>query len=526
MTRDGQHFDAAVIGLGAAGCWAVKELTEAGLDVVALEAGKVLTDRDLPRDLPPAGLWSKLSLRRWVQSRSVSFHPAVGHLYVDDRRHPYRTRGGDPFLWIRGRQVGGRLHTWARMALRLSDADFTRAEADGHGRPWPIRYRDLAPYYDRVEEFSGLRGARDGLPGLPDGQLREEAELTPAAALFCERVEARWPGRRVIVPRVLAPDIGPTPAPLRRALDTGRLCVLSEAPVGRIVLDRTGERAVGVEYVDAGMRERRVVSADRVFLCASAIESVRLLMNSACPQHPGGIGNRHGLLGRYLLDHNFVVGQGPTPAEYRERMAADVPRRSSPLDLGADLDFYVPDFSATLEDRAFVRGFGIQGRIFAEQWGMGVFGEMLPHEDNRVTLSERRDAFGIPVVNIRVRRHDNDLRMIEAQKRELRAIADAAGLPIKMPLPRLLRALLWRAVGPEVGVMHLGVAIHEAGGARMGDDPAASVTDPHNRVWDVPNVYVTDGACLPNTGCQNPTLTIMALTARACALAVGESRPS
>ncbi len=513
------RFDAAVIGLGAAGCWAAKVLCERGMRVLGVDAGRFLRDEDLPRDLAPAPLWRRVfSPRRWIQSRSISYHPGIAHLYVDDRSNPYATRGGDPFLWIRGRQVGGRLHTWARMALRLSERDFTRAREDGFGIDWPIRYQDLAPHYATVERFLRLSGACDGLHFLPDGELVERTELTAPARLFKERIESRFPDRRVIAPRVLTGRIAPIPAPLEAALATGRLAIATESPVARIVLDDDGIHAIGLELADAQSKERRLVRADRVFLCASAIESVRILLNSRNAAHPGGLGNAHDLLGRYALDHNLVVASGPTPAEYRALMSGEE-RKSTPLDLGADIDFYLPDFSASLPQRDFVRGFGVQGRIHPTQWGMGVFGEMLPDAENRVTLADERDAFGIPAVNIRVRRGENDLRMIEAQKRELRALAEAAGLPIKMPIPGIIRPLVWKAVGPEVGVMHLGIAIHETGGARMGDDPRVSVVDPRNRLWEAPNVFVTDGACLPNTGSQNPTLTIMALSVRAATLA-------
>lgn len=516
-----RHFDAAIVGLGAAGCWAAKVLAGHGLNVVALDAGRLLSSRDLPVTVRPAGYWSRiLAGRRWVQARSISFHPRISHLYVDDGRNPYTTRGGETFLWIRGRQVGGRLHTWARMALRLSDRDFRRAESDGKGQPWPIGYRDLVKYYDEIESFHGLYGSRDGLEAVPDGLVSEPGAFTAPAAMFKRRVEARWPERRVILPRILKAPTDPLPAPLRDALGTGRLRLITEAPVARVLLNPAGDRAVGVEFVDVAARRTSRVSADRVFLCASSVESVRILLNSRCAAHPAGVGNDRGLLGRYLLEHNLVVASGTTGDEYRRLASSFVPRPTHPLDLSSELDFYIPDFSETLGDRSFVRGFGIQGRITPEHWGMGVFGEMLPDPDNRVTLSGRMDACGIPIVNISIRRGENDRRMIATQKRQLRDIAEAAGLRVEMPLPGLVRWLLWRAVGPEVGVMHLGVAIHETGGARMGDDPRMSVTNPRNQVWEVPNLYVTDGACFPSTGCQNPTLTIMALTARACDLAL------
>jgi choline dehydrogenase-like flavoprotein len=470
----------------------------------------------------PASYCHKLLFGRHTrQARATSFHPQLEHLYVDDRDNPYGTRGGERFLWIRGRQVGGRLHTWARMALRLSEADFKRAETDHAGAPWPISYADLAPFYDEVETFHGLVGALDGLPHVPDGRVSEYGFFTEPAALFKSKVEARWPERRVVLPRTLRDGTGPVHAPLAAAIRTGRLRLIAEAPAARLLLSTHGDRALGVEHIDATTGQRAAVMADRVFLCASAIESVRILLNSRCTRYPDGVGNGYGLLGRYCLDHNFVVATGATGSEYRK--LPWVPRHSTPLDLATDLDFFIPDFSSTLCDRGFVRGFGMQGTISPTHWAIASFGEMLPHPDNRVTLGSRTDAFGIPAVNIAMRRHDNDRRMIEAQKEQIRLIAEAAGLELRMPLPGPVRGMLWRLVGPEVGVLHLGLAIHECGGARMGDRPERSVLNPNNQVWDVPNVYVTDGACFPNTGCQNPTLTIMALTARACAIAAGES---
>ena len=514
------QFDAVVVGLGAAGTWAAKVLTERGLRVAALDAGRRLTEKDLPLEIGHASYGSRLFVKnRGVQSRSVSFHPEIHHLYVDDRAHPYSTRGGDPFLWIRGRQVGGRLHTWARMALRLSEEDFRRAEIDGQGASWPIGYSDLAGFYDQIETFHGLRGGRDGIPSLPDGQISEPGDFGEAAALFRQKIEARWPERRVILPRVLGQEITPIPSPLQQAIDTGKLRLLPDAPVSRVLLNTAGDQAVGVEVVDPKTRQRSQLFGDRIFLCASAIESVRILLNSRCDQHPHGVGNSHDQLGRHLMDHNFVVATGPAGDAYRGLNSNRPLGRASPLDLSADLDFYIPNYCDTLKDRGFARGFGLQGMLTPNRWGMAAFGEMLPHAENRVTLTDTADTHGIPTVNIAMRRRDNDWRMIKAQKRHLHELAEAAGLPLRMPMPTLLRPLLWKAVGPEVGVMHLGLAIHESGGARMGTAPEDSVVNDHNQLHDVPNLFVTDGACLPSTGCQNPTLTIMALTVRACEFA-------
>ena len=515
-----RSFDAAVVGLGAAGCWAAKTLTERGLRVAAFDAGRQLTPDDLPREIPPAGYLRRVFARnRAIQSRSVSYHPALSHLYADDRRHPYTTRGGDPFLWIRGHQVGGRLHTWARMALRLSDDDFRRAADDGHGLEWPLVSEDLAPYYDRIEQFHGLSGHPDGLAEVPDGRFSEVKDLTEPAQLFRAKIEGRWPERRVIQPRVLGQEPGPIPAPLRAALATERLELIAQGRVSRVLVNQPGDRAVGLEWVDAGTGQRTELHADLIVLCASSIESVRILLNSRTDQHQDGLGNSHGQLGRHMLDHNFAVATGQSGESYRKFQGSFERRPSNPLDLAADLDFYLPDFCRTLEHRTFVRGFGIQGMLTPTRFGLAAFGEMLPHPDNRVTLSNRTDALGIPIANISMRRRENDLEMIAAQLEQIRQVAEAADLEIRMPLPALLRGLLWKAVGPQVGVLHLGLAIHETGGARMGADPQTSVLNHQNQLWDIPNLLVTDGACFPNTGCQNPTLTIMALTARACELA-------
>ncbi|HLA11747.1 MAG TPA: GMC family oxidoreductase [Pyrinomonadaceae bacterium] len=526
MQSQKRHFDAAVVGLGAAGSWAAKVLTENGLSVVALDAGRVLSATDLPRHITPlskkirpASYWTKLLFgRRKTQSRSISFHPQIEHLYVDDKENPYSTRGGDNFLWIRGRQVGGRLHTWARMALRLSDFDLKRAESDGWGIPWPIRYSDLAPYYDKVEACHGLYGSCDGIPYLPDGVVSEQGAFSEPAALFKNRIETRWPERRVIIPRILRHNIEPIHAPLMHAIQTDRLRLITEAAVARLLCNKEGNRGAAVEFIEVETGQKSTVSADLIFLCASSIESVRILLNSHCAQHPAGLGNNHDLLGRYMLDHNFVIGSGYPGDVYRK--LPWTPRESTPLNLSTDLDFYIPDFTRSLQDRSFIRGFGIQGTLTPTYWAMAVFGEMLPHEDNRVTLSHRVDAFGIPAVNISIQRRSNDKKMIESQKQQLLLLAKVAGLEVKMPLPRMLSGMLWKAVGPELGVLHLGLAVHECGGARMGDTPEVSVLDHRNRVWGTENVYVTDGSCFPNTGCQNPTLTIMALTARACELAL------
>ena len=513
-----ENFDAVIVGLGAAGGWAAKTLTENGLRVAALEAGPRLERSELPAELEHEGFWRRITAwrRQRIQARSVSYHSRVSHLYVDDVDNPYSSVGGDPFMWIRSRHVGGRMHLWARLALRLSDDVFVRpTEFNGVAR-WPITYEVVEKYYDCVERFHGLSGSLDGIPGVPDGQISHRSELTAGVALFRDQLQDRWPHVKVIAPRILGQEIDPIHGPLRTALKSNLCKVYSRSPVTKVILDNTGSRAIGVEYVDLERGKMSTLRSALVVLCASSFESVRLLFNSYTPHHPRGLGNNRDVLGRYAMDHCFGVGSGHPGVNYSNVLAEPKRKAWTPLDLSGDLHFYIPGFCPAQGGTQGAREFGVQGTLEAHRWGMGIFGEMRPRRSNRVTLGHKRDSLGLPVVNIGIRRDEVDWKMGLEQLETLYEITRAADLPFRYPLPSLIRRPVWRVFGPRVGLMHLGLAIHETGGARMGEDPKNSVLDQENRVWGVQNLYVTDGSCFPSNGYQNPTLTIMALTARAC----------
>jgi choline dehydrogenase-like flavoprotein len=460
--------------------------------------------------------------------RCPAYDARTRRFFVDDRENPYTTPPDKPFNWFRGRQVGGRLNTWARVVVRMSDLEFKGARDGGGGVDWPIGYADLAPCYERVEAFLGVLGSADGIASVPDGVFRGPFEMTAAERAFKQAVETAFPARRVIAARVAIDDEGPVPAPLRAAERTGRLVMRNDAVVSRIVVDEETGRATGVEFVDRIGKTRREVRARAVVLCASTLESVRILLNSAGTRHPNGIGNSSGRLGRGVMDHVLLGIGGPSAGSARgDSLPGGDTARS-----GGSTGFYIPQVSrAGGQGRQFKRGYAMQGGIGrGPSWYLMAHGEMLPRDENRVTLSpNRRDAWGIPAAHIEVAWSDNEMKMIEDASLTLRQVAAAAGLTVRVPPSGgLLDGLAFRAFKRRLqapsGAFLPGSAIHELGGAAMGDSPATSVVDSWGRCWDAPNVFVTDGACFPAGCSQNVTLTIMALTVRACGRLVSELR--
>ncbi len=524
-------YDAIVVGSGAAGSWAAKELTEGGCRVLLLEAGGELdAEKDFSSPQQPANIGFRLraaATGQSIQARSPSFAAHTRHLYVDDRRNPYSVPSGKPFLWIRGRQLGGRMHVWARTALRMSDSEL-RGE-DRPGRPpemhWPLSYRDLEPYYDKVERTLGVHGNRDGISNLPDGNYGAPIAIAPSNQRFARLLRERT-GLTLVQNRVVRHSPRRLPLPLILARKTGRLDVRTDAVVSHLLIHRKSGQARGVGYYDRRSKAYREAFGKVVMLCASAFESVRILLNSACPRHPDGVGGSSGLLGRYLCDHLSWGCDGFCSSEYFETDSLRGPYRGEPYDFAAYDSMILPDFCGRWGERPdFVGGYGVQCGVMPPIWWARAFGEMVPRFENRLTLSKRRrDAWGIPVAHIRVQHSDNEVRMLAHMKSSIRELAEIAGLtPAEPPLAfagtRLERSL-YRILKPVAlqsnGAFHPGAAIHETGGARMGDDPQSSVLNPYCQCWDAPNVFVTDGSCFVTSGYQNHTLTIMALTVRAC----------
>jgi choline dehydrogenase-like flavoprotein len=505
-----ERTDVVIVGSGATGSWAAYELTRRGVGVMLLEAGGQLDyQRDVRAPPPAADGWQA---RRPVQSRYIGCHAGTQHLYVDDLDNPYTEAA--PFDWIRSRQVGGRAVIWGRVALRMSDHDFKAADRDGWGESWPIGYRDLAPYYERVEELLGVCGSSEGIAHMPDGRFLPAKPMTRGEEIFKRSVEARWPGRRVIPNRgidvVASPSGWPTFTPqgstLAAAAATGRLTLRTGAIARQVVVDESTGSASGVLWLDRATGKEQLARARVVMLCASTVETTRLLFKSATPRQPDGLGNSSGVLGRYIMDHTLV------------RVAGVVPSLREPptVDAGGPSGILMPAFrNVAAREPRFLRGYQVVGAVQRRglpplvppdaegaRFILAANGEQLPRAENRITLDPtRKDAWGIPVARVECTLCDNDRALLADAVEALHEMADAAGFQV-----------LHELTTPKPP----GWMTHETGTARMGADRRTSVLDPFNRSWDVPNLFVTDGACFVSVGTQNTTLTLLAITARAC----------
>ncbi|WP_396135590.1 GMC oxidoreductase [Chamaesiphon sp. OTE_20_metabat_361] len=532
-------YDAIVVGSGANGGVAAKELGERGLKVLVLEAGRTIDpDADLGhpvRDMTKR-LYNLASRRQSYQSMHPGYWKANPDLFIDEQDNPYTTPPDRPFSWIRGRQVGGKSLTWGGITLRLSDYEFKAASRDGHEQDWPIAYADLVPYYSKLERFFQVRGDLDGLAQLPDGDYQPTIPLTPGELHLKQVVETRWPDRQLIASRGFGlpkptaaqpwPPSSSQGSSLQAALETGNVTLQADAVVSHVIFDPTTRQATGVAYIDRLTKQQHQVSGRTVVLCASTIESVRILLHSTAKYQPHGWVDKSGLLGRFLMDHVstatfFFIPGLPPPA--------------TPFPLSGCDSFFIPCF-VNLKSQAedFLRGYGIWGgvqrfdlpgivrKVGAGSIGFAIaHGEVLPRYDNRVQLDAAVvDAWGIPVPHIECAWSDNEQRMLAHMHAQIdETIALAGGKPMK--LTEMFRMPL---VGNFVRKMEEtmsfsappGYYIHEVGGARMGTTPTNSVVNDRNQCWDAPNLFVTDGACWPSSGWQSPTLTEMAITARAC----------
>jgi choline dehydrogenase-like flavoprotein len=517
-------YDAIVVGSGAAGSWAAKELTEGGLEVVLLEAGRAVDpQRDVPFGPPrPAGrafrLWARLRGQH-IQAQCFAFAPDTRHLYVNDRQDVYTTPAGRPFIWIRGRQLGGRLHTWARHAPRISSEGFLPSDDAADERRWPISYEELAPYYDKVERTLGVFGRRDGIPESPDGEFLDPPPLTPFEEEFCRRVTTSSPTTHITPARNVKPHPARIPVPLALATKTGRLHIETDSIVRQILVDTETGKAKGVLVVDRNTKQERKVFGQLIVLGASAFESIRILLSSACPSYPAGIGGSSGVLGRFISDHLAHAAVASVSAR-REPLALPMSEPGDPYDWAPRL--YIPDFWKRMAPPDRFGRYGVQVSFdrTPDTWlcNMSFRGEMMPRYENRLTIDpSRADAWGIPAAHIDCTYSDQDLRLLQQMREAGNELAALAGMEPRDPKRgnRLKSLALWILRNKSLGVPP-GSSIHENGGARMGLDPNRSVLNNYNQCWDCENVFVADAACFPYSPFANPTLTIMALTVRAC----------
>jgi choline dehydrogenase-like flavoprotein len=559
-------YDAIVIGSGITGGWAAKELTERGLRTLVIERGRNVVHRkdyitehkpswELPLRNQRLSVGTKGAENYPIQARTGQFREAVKQFFINDRVHPYIEDA--PFTWIQGDQVGGKSLIWGRQVYRWSDLDFEANLRDGHGVDWPIRYADIAPWYSYVERFIGVSGEGLGLPHLPDGEFQPPMEMNAGEKFFKAGVERAFPDRHVTIGRVaiLTRSLngrlpchycGPCErgcstgsyfssqaSTLPAAEATGRLTIQPNSIVHSVLYDADKNRVTGVRVVDTITKATREYNARVVFLCASTLATTRLLLNSTSPRFPNGLANSSGVLGHYLMDHHFQAGaSGRITGLLDHYYQGNRPN-----------GIYIPRFRNLGDDTSrrsdYVRGFGYQGGASRQGWGRGSgergfgvelkrrlhdpgdwsmgmtgFGECVPRVDNVVELSHRRDDFGIPLLRIRCTWSANELAMRKDMAASAAEMLEAAGCK-DVGTHDAYRG--GGALGAEPGL-----AIHEMGTARMGRDPRTSVLNAHNQAHDVPNLFVTDGACMASSSCVNPSITYMALTARACDHAVAE----
>jgi len=547
-------YDAIVIGSGISGGWAAKELCEKGLKTIMLERGKdIVHVKDYKEankeawDYPHRGERTQQMTKDYpVLKRDYPLNERNLDWWASDKDSPYTEI--KRFDWFRGYHVGGRSLMWGRQSYRLSDLDFEANAKEGIAIDWPIRYKDIAPWYDYVERFAGVSGTKEGLPQLPDGQFLPPMELNCVEKDVAARIKEHYKGKRTMIIGRTAHATVPLngrqcmyrdkcwygcpfggyfstqSATLPAARKTGNLTLRPWSIVTKILYDKDTKKATGVEVLDAETMKTYEYKAKIIFLNASTLNSAWVLMNSATDVWPDGLGSSSGELGHNIMDHHLGVGAGGSVDGYDDKYYFG--RRAN--------GFYIPRFRNLFGDkRDYQRGFGYQGGASRSSWGrdipelaiggaykdamtepgewsigMGGFGETLPYHENKVTLDRnRKDKWGLNVLAIDVEYKDNEKKMRQDMMNDAKEMLETAGV---------------KNVQGFEGDGTLGRGIHEMGSARMGADQKTSVLNKWNQVWDAMNVFVTDGSFMTSAACHNPSLGYMAFTARAANHAVEE----
>ncbi len=559
-------YDAIVVGSGISGGWAAKELAEKGLKVIVLERGRKIEHIidyatanmdpwDFPNQMEES---SPEELKDYeVQKRTgYTVKRSSRHFFVKDSEHPFVEI--KPFNWMRGYHLGGRSLTWGRHSYRWSEMDFLSNSQDGYGVEWPIGYADLKPWYDYVESFIGVSGQNEGIPQLPDGKFLPPIELNCVETKVRGKIAENFGGRMMTVGRVAhvtGPLKGRNQCQFRNrcirgcpygayfsslsstlpvATQTGNLTIVCNSIVSEIIYDPESKKAKGVSVIDTNTKETREVFAKIIFCNASAIATASILLNSKSDRFPNGLGNDSGELGHNIMDHHLGVGaqgefEGFDDKYYKGRRPGGV---------------YIPRFrnlDKTSHREDYLRGFGYQGSASREGWykvikemkmgaelksalqtpgiwtfGIGGFGECLPYHENKMYLDHKNlDPFGMPKIVVDAEWKENEMKMRKDMQDSASEMIEASGGKNIVPYDRL-------EGNPHTLVGAIGIGIHEMGTARMGKDPKTSVLNKYNQLHKVKNVFVTDGACMSSAACQNPSLTYMALTARAANHAVSE----
>ena len=549
------EYDAIVVGSGISGGWAAKELTEKGLRVLLLERGRnvehikdYVTATKAPWEYAHRGGRTKSMEEMYpVLKRDYPLNEKNLAFWVNDKESPYTEE--KRFDWYRGYQVGGRSLMWGRQSYRWSDLDFEANAKEGVAIDWPIRYKDVAPWYDYVERHAGISGSTEGLPQLPDGQFQPAMPLNCGEEIIAGRLKTKFEGRRHLIPGRVANATKQLPnrnqcqyrnacwlgcpyggyfstqsSTLPFATATGKLTLKPFQIVTEVLYDKEKQRATGVRVLDAVSEKSVDYSAKVIFLCASTINTAWLLMRSATDVWPGGLGSSSGELGHNLMDHHFRCGAEGTMEGMEDKYYFG----------NRPNGFYIPRYRNLFGDkRDYLRGFGYQGsagrggwqRAVAElgiggdfkdemsmpgPWTIGAtaFGEMMPNHDNKITLDPtKKDKWGLPVVKIDCATGENERLMRKDMVADMADMLEQTGV---------------KKIKVNDNEYFPGMGIHEMGTARMGRDPKTSVLNSQNQVWDAKNVFVTDGSGMVSAACVNPSLTYMALTARAADFAVGE----